>query len=422
MMKKLTASPDFVIRPPETAEEIEHYFRLNAETFRPDEDTVLVASRRRRLIEHDPDFQLIQLRSAFYGKTYIGSYRMQERWLCVESSRLRIGCIGGVVTHQNYRHQGVATAMMKDALASAHRRQYCFLFLHGIPDYYQQHGFSDVIEDMPLHAIGRALIPDRPSERCFVRVAELSDAATLLALYVEHYGTSMCTFAPTRTVARQVHYLKNWFEDHLPLLVFNKEGKPEGYVLLSRRREELRAYEVAANTWPAILALLHSQNTVHEGELASQTEVYWPLPLTDATYYQLADHLPMRSEIETYPDGGWMARMVSFPALVQSVLPLWQNRWQKHHIEWTGVLALVVDKERCTLELSPSRLRLVDRLSSEGQEVRFSQHGFTQLVFGFRPVSWAAIQAGQHVPDELVPILDVLFPYKQSWIAGSDYF
>ena len=238
ILKNLTASSYFVIRPPDTPEEIEQYFRLNAETFRPDEDTVLVASRRRRLIELDPDFQLIQLRSAFYGKTYIGSYRIQERWLCVESIRLRIGCIGGVVTHQDYRYQGVATAMMKDALAYAHRRKYSYLLLHGIPDYYHQHGFIDVIEDMPQHAIGRALIPDQPSERCFVRVAELSDAATLLALYVEHYGASMCTFAPTRTVARQVHYLKNWFEDHLPLLAFNNEGKPEGYILLSRKREE----------------------------------------------------------------------------------------------------------------------------------------------------------------------------------------
>ena len=195
MMKSFTASPDFVIRSPETAEEIEHYFRLNAKIFRPDEDTVLVASRRRRYIEHDPDFQLLQLRSAFYRKTYVGSYLIQERLLCVESRRLRIGCIGGVVTDQDYRHKGIATALMQDAIAFARNRQYSFLLLDGVPDYYQQHGFIDVIEDMPQHAVGRALIPDQPSEQCFVRVAELSDAAYLLALYVEHNRASMYTFA-----------------------------------------------------------------------------------------------------------------------------------------------------------------------------------------------------------------------------------
>jgi len=222
MMKELTVSPDFVIRSPETAEEIAHYFRLNAAAFRPDEDTVLVASRRRRFIENDPDFQMIQLRSAFYRETYVGSYRIQERSLSVESGRLRVGCIGGVVTDQDYRHQGIATALMQDAFAYAQNRKYSFLLLHGIPDYYKQHGFVDVIEDMPRHAIRRALIPDRPSEKCIVRVAELSDAPSLLALYMEHYGTSMYSFAPTRTVARQVHYFKNWPEDQLPLLVFNE--------------------------------------------------------------------------------------------------------------------------------------------------------------------------------------------------------
>ncbi len=424
MMKELTASPDFVIRSPETAEEIAHYFRLNAEAFRPDEDIFLVASRRRLFIEDDPDFQMIQLRSAFYRKTYVGSYRIQERLLSVESSRLRVGCIGGVVTNQDYRHQGIATALMQDAFAYAQNRQYSFLLLHGIHDYYQQFGFIDVIEDMPQHAVRLALIPDQPFEKCVVRVAEPSDAAPLLALYLEHYGTSMCTFAPTRTVARQVHYLKNWPEDHLPLLVFNGQGTPEGYALFSKRRQQYEAFEVAANTWPAILALLHYQNTLLAGKRASQAEIYWPLSLTDATYYLLADHLPMRSELATYPDGGWMARMVSFSTVVELLLPLWQDRWQKQHIEWTGVLVLVVDEERCILELSPSSIVLVDRLSisSQGQEVRFSQQVFTQLVFAFRPVTWAAIQAGQHVPNELVAILDTLFPHKQSWIAGSDYF
>ena len=422
MMKNLTKSPDFVIRSPETAEEIEHYFRLNAKTFRPDEETVLVASRRRQFIENDPDFQLIQLRSAFYGKTYVGSYRILERWLCVESSRLRVGCIGGVVTDQDYRHKGIATALMQDAFAFAQNRQYSFFLLHGIPEYYHQHGFIDVIEDLPQHTIKQALIPDKPFEKCVVRVAEPSDAAPLLALYKEHISTAMCTFAPTRTIERQVHYLKNWPEDHLPLLAFNKDGKSEGYLLLSRRRGHFEVYEVVTNTWSAVLALLHYQSTLDAGELASQKEVSWPLPLTDITSYLLADHLPLRSEISTIPDGGWMARMVSFSVLVQALLPLWQDRWQKQHIDWAGVLALVVEDERCTLELSLSRIRLIDRFSDEEQEVRFSQQVFTQLVFGFRPITWAALQAGQHVPDECVPVLDVLFPHKQSWIAGSDYF
>lgn len=73
MSKNLTSSPDFVIRSPETADEIDTYFRLNAETFRPEEDTALVMSRRRRMTLHDPNFQLSLMRSALYGKTYIGS-------------------------------------------------------------------------------------------------------------------------------------------------------------------------------------------------------------------------------------------------------------------------------------------------------------------------------------------------------------
>jgi len=312
--------------------------------------------------------------------------------------------------------------MMKDALANALHRRYCLLLLDGISDYYRQHGFIDVLEDMPQHAIAWVTIPDQSSEQSNVRVAELSDAAVLLALYKKQYGASMCTFAPTRTLARQVHYLKNWPEDHITLVAIDEEGKPEGYALLSRRKGHMTVDEVDAYSWSALLALLRYLHDKYAAEFASQTEVYWPLQLTSAAYYLLADHLPIRSELETYPDGGWMARIVSFSALVQSLLPLWQERWQRHQIEWTGSLAFVVDEEKCILEFSPTAMRLIDQLSGGKQEVRFSQQVFTQLVFGFRPVTWAAIQAGQHVPDELISVLNVLFPHKQSWIAGSDYF
>ncbi len=425
MSKNLTLSPDFVIRSPETAGEIDTYFRLNAETFRPDEDPAPVAARRRRLIAHDPDFQLIQLRSAFYGKTYIGSYRIQERWLCLEASKLHIGCVGGVVTRPDYRHQGVATALMSDALTVARQKHYDLLLLHGIPGYYNQHGYVDLFEDMPLHMIERARISDQPVEASNVRIANAQDAPALLTLYQEHYGNSqctLCTFAPTRTLDRQLHYLENWFQEHIPLLAVNIAGKPEGYLLLSRRSERLYAYEAAANTWPAAQALLQHHHHLLEVEADASPELFWPLPPIDLTYYLLADQLPMRSEMNSSPDRGWMARLVSFSTTVRALIPTWQTRWRKHQLEWTGVLALVVDEQSCFLELSPQHMRLVENSSTDERQVKLSPQVFTQLALGSRPVVWAAVQAGQHVPADLIPVLDVLFPCKQTWIAGSDYF
>jgi predicted N-acetyltransferase YhbS len=422
MNKRLTSSPDFVIRPPETAGEIDTYFRLNAQTFRPDEDTALVAARRRRLIMRDPDFQRLQLHSAFYGQTYVGSYRIQERELCVETARFLIGCIGGVVTHPDYQHQGVATAMMQDALATARARRCAFLLLHGVPGYYKQRGYIDVCEDMPRHAIARARIPVDATPECSVRNAELSDAPTLLALYQQHYGTeaSLCSFAPTRTVERQAHYLENWFQENIPLLAVNAQGVAEGYLLLSRRRGQLYVYEAAANSWPAVLALLQRHHRLLEIEADAASELYWPLPLTEITLHLLSDHLPVRSEMQSSPDDDWMARVASFSALLPALLRLWQTRWRR--FDWAGRITFKVDEQMYTVELSPEGVRLVDPVSEEGQRVVLSQQVFTQLVFGFRSVAWAAGQAGQQIPEELLPILGALFPLRQSGFAGSDYF
>jgi predicted N-acetyltransferase YhbS len=429
MSKKLTTSPDFVIRSPESADEIDTYFQLNAETFRPDEDTVLVTSRRRRMSLQDPNFQLSLMRSAFYGKTYIGSCRIQERWLSLEASRLHVGCIGGVVTHPDYRHQGVATALMQDALIVAREKQFDLLLLHGIADYYKQHGYIDVFEDMPRHTIERALIPIQPVKGCAVRIARAQDAPALLALYQEHYGNSMCTFAPTRTLERQVHYLENWFQENIPLLAVNTEGKAEGYLLLSRRRGQLYAYEAAANTWPAVLALLQYHHRLLEAEPQSSATLFWPLPPGGLTYYLLADHLPVLSEMDTYPDGGWMARIVSLSTFVQALLGTWQDRWQQRRLEWTGVLALVIDGQTCFLDVAPQHISLVNGSFTETRQVMLSTQVFTQLALGFRPITWAVVQEGQSIPVDLVPVLDMLFSCKQTgiarlddWIAGSDYF
>jgi hypothetical protein len=74
------------------------------------------------------------------------------------------------------------------------------------------------------------------------------------------------------------------------------------------------------------------------------------------------------------------------------------------------------------LEVEAERIHFVAAPSSPPQRVNFSLQVFTQMIFGFRSISWAMQQPRQHIPAELLPLLNVLFPLSQAWVAGSDFF
>src|SRR6266545_3023972 len=71
-----------------------------------------------------PGYRPEQLRGAFRAGAQVGSYMLQERTMQVGTARLRTGCISAVVTYPAHRHQGVATALMQDALAYAQSHHY----------------------------------------------------------------------------------------------------------------------------------------------------------------------------------------------------------------------------------------------------------------------------------------------------------
>jgi hypothetical protein len=70
-------------------------------------------------------------------------------------------------------------------------------------------------------------------------------------------------------------------------------------------------------------------------------------------------------------------------------------------------------------------IHLLDPMTSSAhaaRQITMSQQVFTQLLFGYRSVSWAAQQPGQVIPENLHGILDILLSGTQTWIAGSDAF
>lgn len=422
MESTITSSPDFVIRSLASAPEIEAYYRLNAQVFRPNQDTALIATRRRRFITEAPDFQPEQLRGAFLGDTYLGGYRIPAFTMHIGPARLRIAGIGAVVTHPAYRHQGIATALMRDAITYATQRQDALLLLHGIPNFYAQFGYVNVL-DSTVHAIAVEEIQAHAPSPYNVRPPTLDDAPALLTLHQRHYASYPGFFE--RTQEWQEHLLRHRlvFAEEPPVMVLAPDDEPRGYLLpIQGRTPAYHVLEVAADDWPAALALLQYHVRLVEQTREPPKEVFWTLPPDSSALYLLADNLTVRSETDRILDVGWMARPAHLPTLLHALVPLWQERVQRYTVAWSGILALEVDDATCCLDVRSDSLRVIEAPSAPVETMRLTSRVFLQLLFGYRPLTWAVHQPEQRIPSPLLPLLAVLFPQEPAWIAGSDSY
>ena len=418
----ITSSPDFVIRSLTTAAEIETFYWLNAQVFRPNHDTALIATRRRRFITQAPDFHPEQLRGAFLGTTYLGGYRIPAFTVHMGPAQLRIGGIGAVVTHPAYRHQGIAGALMRDAITYATQRHYALLLLDGIPNFYSQFGYVNVLDRLQ-HAIAAEQIHAHPPSPYTVRPATLDDVPALLTLHQRHYRSYPGSI--DRTLQWQEHLWRHRFifAEEPPVMVLTPDDEPRGYLIpFQRRTPAYHVLEVATDDWPAALALLQYSAHLIEKTPDPPKEVLWPLPPNSSTLYLLADNVAVRSETQRILDVGWMACPAHVPTLLHTLVPLWQERMQRHAVAWSGILALEVDDSTCYLEVRLGTLRMREPPCAPVDTVRLTSRVFLQLLFGYRPLMWAVHQPAQYIPSHLLPLLAILFPQEPAWIAGSNSF
>jgi predicted N-acetyltransferase YhbS len=379
-----------------------------------------------------PGYRPEQLRGAFRAGEQVGSYLLSERTLHVGTARLLTGCIGAVVTYPAYRHQGVATALMQDALAYAQAHHYALLLLDGIPKFYYRYGYDDVF-DMSVQDIDRAAILAQPPSALRCRPVTPEDAESIRALYNRHFAPLTGSF--TRTVAWQQHRLQYRSADNPLWCAVDAAGCLQGYLALQGGAERFQVQEFAADTWAAALALLQHHARLLDGPQAPAALRY-RLPPTAPILYELIDALQVPDtshwrhaseewaiRIQTYHHrfAAWMARLVSLPALAQALLPAWQDRWRHSLAHWSGTIAFMVGEDMCTLHFDRTHLRLIDA-AENATRVWLSPQRFTQLVFGYRPVAFALRQEAQSPPEEVVAVLNVLFPSGQTWIPVSDWF
>lgn len=406
------------VRPLRSDAERDAFFLLAMETFSTHPDAAATA-RWRRFVETGPKFDFAQLRGAFRGEDWLGGCIIYERVLAIGPARLTTACIGALVTHLEHRRQGVAAAMLDDALAFARERGHALLLLDGIPGFYQRFGYTDVLESTQHH-ISLADIDRLPDSSYHVRDAVLDDAPDLLRLYHEAFDPYPGVFA--RTLPIQEHHLRTRLPHNPPLVVEDPGAHVCGYAAIPWPRQRPYCPEVVFAEWPAAAALLKAQARLLRENGEAPERLWWQVPPQSAAFYALIDNIHVESATHHIPNCDWMARIGLFPRFMQAMLPFWRERWRQANLSWRGQLAITVGESTFYLSLRRGEVRMMTRPRVHTARIQLTPQALVQFVFGFRPVTWLARQPGCIVPEPVFPILQTLMPDVPGWLPGTDWF
>jgi predicted N-acetyltransferase YhbS len=449
----MMASPLIIrpaLSPDELREHIEGYVQV-AQSFSPDPLPEDMAQRRLSRITTSPSYRLEQVRSAYHEGKQLGGYQIDERLLRVGVARLATGCIGGVYTREEARNQGVASALMHDAIVYAQEHDYPLLLLDGIPKFYYRYGFCDVY-DLSTQELDRQAVLALPKSSYTVRLPALDDATSLLDLYVRHFGPYTGSFE--RSIEQQIHWMQHlrtrgvhqFDEPEKLLLAIDPAGQVRGYLFLAGTQAQgpfflagTQLWELVVDDWSAAVALLQyhvRQVEERAGQDAPEAFLY-TIPPTSPVAHWIAENLEvvdvstwdwpvfgwaMREQSFHHRHAGWMARLVSLPALTQAMLPEWQARWQRSLAHWSGGISLMVGDEAFTLRLSGTNVHLLDEPGTSADALSLTPQAFVQAVFGYSSIARGIQQRGHPLPDDLATVLTILFPTGQTWISASDWF
>lgn len=404
------------------------FFRL-ATQFMPGVPAEIARADFRRYVREMPNADPPAARGAFCGDDYLGGYLIEERWLRIGPARLRVGCVGVVITDPAHRGQGIGKALMRDSFAHARSRGQALLLLHGLADYYRPFGYADVF-DATEHAVSRAAILDAPPSHYRLREATTADAAALLDLYERHYGPHPGSFA--RGLAQQAYLIdfsmsldRSAYQQRdgapfvPPVVAVDELERVRGYLIAPWGPLHAFGSEVAADDWPATLALLQHHARLLDG-LPPPEQVRWPLPPDALAAMLLADHFVVERTSRSRPWANWEAAIVDPLAVLEAMLPAWQARWRHQPTQKPMTLGLTIDGMGKRLHLAPDAVTLEAISGDEALAVTLTGPALAPLLFGFRSIAWAALQEGQAIPMEAMPVLEVLFPPRTPWIAPTD--
>lgn len=316
------------------------------------------------------------------------------------NATLRVACFGSMCTAEGYRQQGIAEAVIRDALTYVAEQGAHIALLHGIPHYFDTFGFMSVLPKYMLHVNVADALQQQKGLR--IRKAEAMDMPQVARLYERHWGH--------RVAFRRSPDLWMWRYEHgtgQVVVAIDAQEKVEGYIWHDNSLSS--AVEVVADTPLAVSTLLY-----YDAKRWQQTadELTWSLPPDDVMVSYLQAMLPMTLSAHYDPVGGWMARVIDSHRLLQHLLPEIKAQAQSMSSQF--------DPTQLVLRIEASDSVVIGMENEPDTFCTLSLRDFVQVMFStLRP---ATLALRHPLSLESQRLLELLFPPRSAAIGAWDWF
>jgi GNAT superfamily N-acetyltransferase len=316
---------------------------------------------------------------------------------------LRIGSIGGVCTHPDYRGQGLAGQLLEHCTATLAKEGARLMLISGGRGLYTRVGCVPTGKYLAF-TIQPENIP-HTSSNLTIRLATSADAAVCSRLY--HTEPVHFIRPPAKFADRLTH---SYGYVHSEAWIIERANQPAGYLLLGIPWENLdqqsgagiRHVREYAGSRTALVGAL--------GQIMAQSKlqvIHWPVAWQDSDTITLLQENGVTGTPEPLSDH--TMRIINFPGLMADLKPYLRARLEGPQardlrFEQTGPLLGANQGDRLAIVHGQERLEL-------------SGAAMTNLVMG-DPGEVSA--AAYSVPDKLEDIVTALFPLP-TFFPGLNY-
>ena len=271
--------------------------------------------RYRGYMEGDPTWCPSQTPVIVVEGRIVSTLRIWDRWVHLGATPVRMGGIGGVTTHPDYRQRGIATRLMEHAAEYMRDDGYDLgLLFTMIPArFYRRLGWS-CVPLMGFHA--KLSRPPQPGQSALevLPFNESRDLEETVALYQRYNAGRSGSLLRPRPYW---DYAPSRVRGVLPTAVVRDSAGLRGYINWESDDDGAEVYEVAYESGPALDALV--QHLLDECAAAGVTQIHGEIPYT----HPFVDALVATADADlgVTGDSSMMALPFDLGALIAKAVP-----------------------------------------------------------------------------------------------------